>query len=445
VLICGSQEKMAFFLNWDFGWFGQTKREEMIHWLNELLRDAGVHGDTRIYLRTIILLLCSILISIILWWITTNVVGRLIHRILRKSKTHWHEHLKKNKFFTALAHLVPVLFFEIMVRTVFIDFPVILSFLLRMIDVTIVLISLYIIIRFLNTLGDVLLDKPKLNDKPVASYIQLSKIVITILLIVLMVSITFSIDPIVIVTSMGALTAILLLIFKDTILGFVGSIQLAANDMIRIGDWITMEKFGADGYVTEINLATIKIQNFDKTITTIPTYSFISDSFKNWRGMLDSDGRRVMRSINIKIQSVKFCTPELLEKLAEIEIIRNYINTKQAEINEYNEKNNINRQVLLNGLNQTNLGIFRHYVTTYLTTNPAINLGMDLMVRQLEPTDRGVPVQLYAFTINKKWADYEAVMADIFDHLLASVEYFELEVFEQPAGSDMRIIAKGID
>lgn len=436
---------MAFFLNWDFGWFGQTKREEMIHWLNELLRDAGVHGDTRIYLRTIILLLCSILISIILWWITTNVVGRLIHRILRKSKTHWHEHLKKNKFFTALAHLVPVLFFEIMVRTVFIDFPVILSFLLRMIDVTIVLISLYIIIRFLNTLGDVLLDKPKLNDKPVASYIQLSKIVITILLIVLMVSIAFSIDPIVIVTSMGALTAILLLIFKDTILGFVGSIQLAANDMIRIGDWITMEKFGADGYVTEINLATIKIQNFDKTITTIPTYSFISDSFKNWRGMLDSDGRRVMRSINIKIQSVKFCTPELLEKLAEIEIIRNYINTKQAEINEYNEKNNINRQVLLNGLNQTNLGIFRHYVTTYLTTNPAINLGMDLMVRQLEPTDRGVPVQLYAFTINKKWADYEAVMADIFDHLLASVEYFELEVFEQPAGSDMRIIAKGID
>lgn len=435
---------MAFFLNWDFGWFGQTKREEMIHWLNELLRDAGVHGDTRIYLRTIILLLCSILISIILWWITTNVVGRVIHRILRKSKTHWHEHLKKNKFFTALAHLVPLLFFEIMVRTVFIDFPIILSFLLRMIDVTIVFISLFIIIRFLNTLGDVLLDKPKLNDKPVASYIQLSKIVITILLIVLMVSIAFSIDPIVIVTSMGALTAILLLIFKDTILGFVGSIQLAANDMIRIGDWITMEKFGADGYVTEINLATIKIQNFDKTITTIPTYSFISDSFKNWRGMLDSDGRRVMRSINIKIQSVKFCTPELLEKLAEIEIIRNYINTKQAEINEYNEKNKINRQVLLNGLNQTNLGIFRHYVTTYLTTNPAINLGMDLMVRQLEPTDKGVPIQLYAFTINKKWADYEAIMADIFDHLLASVQYFELEVFEQPAGSDMRNIAKGI-
>lgn len=435
---------MAFFLNWDFGWFGQTKREQMIHWMNELLRDVGVHGDTRIYLRTIILLLCSILISIILWWIATNVVGRLIHRIFRKSKTHWYEHLKKNKFFTALAHLVPLLFFEIMVRTVFIDFPVILSFLLRMIDVTIVLISLYIIIRFLNTLGDVLLDKPKLNDKPVASYIQLSKIVITILLIVLMVSIAFSIDPIVIVTSMGALTAILLLIFKDTILGFVGSIQLAANDMIRIGDWITMEKFGADGYVTEINLATIKIQNFDKTITTIPTYSFISDSFKNWRGMLDSDGRRVMRSINIKIQSVKFCTPELLEKLAEIEIIRNYINTKQAEINEYNEKNKINRQVLLNGLNQTNLGIFRHYVTTYLTTNPAINLGMDLMVRQLEPTETGVPVQLYAFTINKKWADYEAVMADIFDHLLAAVQYFELEVFEQPAGSDMRIIAKGM-
>lgn len=436
---------MAYFLNWDFGWFGQAKRDQVINWSNDVLRDVGIHGDTRIYIRTILLLLASVFICFLLWWLTRNILGRIIHRILRKSKTPWFEYLKKNKFFRAFAHLVPLLFFEIMIRTVFIDFPVILSFLLRMINVTIVLISLYIIIRFLNTLGDVLLDKPKLNDKPVASYIQLSKIVITILLIVLMVSIAFSIDPIVIVTSMGALTAILLLIFKDTILGFVGSIQLAANDMIRIGDWITMEKFGADGYVTEINLATIKIQNFDKTITTIPTYSFISDSFKNWRGMLDSDGRRVMRSINIKIQSVKFCTPELLHKLAEIEIIRNYINTKQAEINEYNEKNNVNRQVLLNGLNQTNLGIFRHYVATYLATNPAINQGMDLMVRQLEPTDTGVPVQLYAFTINKKWADYEAVMADIFDHLLAAVQYFELEVFEQPAGSDMRIIAKGID
>lgn len=256
-----------------------------------------------------------------------------------------------------------------------------------------------------------------------------------------MISVAFAIKPLVILTSMGALTAIIILVFKDTILGFVGSIQLAANDMIRIGDWVTMEKYGADGDVIEINLATVKIQNFDKTITTIPTYSFISDSFKNWRGMLDSDGRRVMRGIHIKIQSVKFCTPELLDKLGEIELIRTYIEEKQKEINHYNDTHVTNKSVLMNGRNQTNLGVFRYYVEQYLLNNKEINNEMTLLVRQLEPTEKGVPIQLYAFTNTQEWANYEAVMADIFDHLLAAVSYFQLEVFEAPAGSDMRQMA----
>jgi miniconductance mechanosensitive channel len=239
---------------------------------------------------------------------------------------------------------------------------------------------------------------------------------------------------------MGALTAILLLIFKDTILGFVGSIQLAANDMIRIGDWITMEKFGADGDVVEINLATVKIQNFDKTITTIPTYSFISDSFKNWRGMLDSDGRRLMRAINIKIQSIKFCTPEMLHKFGEIELIKDYIHMQEEAVLNYNSTHNINRKVLLNGRNQTNIGVFRHYCVKYLESHPGINPDMALMVRQLEPSEKGIPIHLYAFTMTKEWAVYETEVSDIFDHLLAAVHYFELEVFENPAGSDMRSI-----
>ena len=419
---------------------GFNFESDIVTWFNRVLRGFGLKGDIMIYLRIFLLLIVAVILGVILWWVTRRVLIEIIHRIVYKSKTKWDDHLVKNRFFAALAHLVPFLFLDFAIRTIFYDNEGLRDVLIRLADLVIITIFIYVLIRFLNTVRDVLLENPRYRDKPIASYVQLSQIILAGLLIIMMISVAFQVDPLVIVTSMGALTAILLLIFKDTILGFVGSIQLAANDMIRIGDWITMEKFGADGDVVEINLATVKVQNFDKTITTIPTYSFISDSFKNWRGMMDSDGRRIMRSINIKIQSVKFCNPELLSKLAEIELIRDYITTTEDKIKNFNEQNNVNRSVLLNGLNQTNLGIFRHYITRYLESSKEINHEMPLMVRQLEPKDTGVPIQLYTFTKTQEWAEYEGVMADIFDHLLAAVQYFELEVFEQPAGSDMRAL-----
>lgn len=421
---------------------GFNFESDIVTWCNRVLRGFGLKGEMMIYLRTLLLLIVALVMGVILWWVTRRVLIEIIHRIVHKSKTKWDDHLVKNRFFAALAHLVPFLFLDFAIRTIFYDNEGVRDVLIRLADLVIITIFIFVLIRFLNTVRDVLLENPRFRDKPIASYVQLSQIILTGLLIILMISVAFQVDPLVIVTSMGALTAILLLIFKDTILGFVGSIQLAANDMIRIGDWITMEKFGADGDVVEINLATVKVQNFDKTITTIPTYSFISDSFKNWRGMLDSDGRRIMRSINIKIQSVKFCNPELLSKLAEIELIRDYITTTEDKIKNFNEQNKVNRSVLLNGLNQTNLGIFRHYITRYLESSKEINHEMPLMVRQLEPKDTGVPIQLYTFTKTQEWAEYEGVMADIFDHLLAAVQYFELEVFEQPAGSDMRALTE---
>lgn len=418
--------------------FGSLQRNDFIEWCNAKMQIWGIEGDILIYLRTAVLFVIAVAISAALWWGTRKVLIQVIHGLAYKSKTKWDDYLVKNRFFAALAHLVPFLFIDAMIKTVFYDFEVLSDFLLRLTDVATIVIALYSIIRFLNTARDVLVEKPRLKDKPVESYFQLGKIVVTCFLIILMISVAFRVDPLMIFTSMGALTAIILLIFRDTILGFVGSIQLAANDMIRIGDWVTMEKYGADGDVIEINLATVKIQNFDKTITTIPTYSFISDSFKNWRGMLDSDGRRLMRSLNIKIQSVKFCSPELLQKMREIELIRNYVEEKEREISDFNANNNVNKTMLLNGRNQTNLGIFRYYITKYLENNPEINDTMTLMVRQLEPTEKGVPIQLYAFTKTQEWAFYEEIMADIFDHILAAVPYFNLEVFEEPAGSDMR-------
>lgn len=422
--------------------FSNQSKEQFITWWDHLIGAAGLSGSGLTYVRTFVLLLVAIGVSAILWWLTRKVLIEIIHRIAVKSKTKWDDYLVKNKFFSALAHLVPFLFLELMIDMVFHDFPALVMLLVRLTDIVIIIISLYVILRFLNTARDVLIEKPRLKDKPIESYFQLTKIVVTGLLIILMISVAFQVNPVVIVTSMGAITAILLLVFKDTILGFVGSIQLAANDMIRIGDWVTMEKFGADGDVVEINLATVKIQNFDKTITTIPTYSFISDSFKNWRGMLDSDGRRVMRSINIKIQSIKYCSPELLNKIGEIELIRTYIDKKEQEITDYNKTHKINKSVLLNGRNQTNIGIFRYYIQKYLENHKDINHEMMLMVRQLAPSADGIPIQLYAFTKTHEWEEYEAVMADIFDHLLAAVKYFELEIFESPTGSDMRSLVE---
>ena len=416
--------------------------QDIVRWTNDALGSVGVEGDSQMYLRTLLLLLGATFISFILWWVTKKVLIEVIHRFVYKSKTKWDDYLVKNKVFSAIAHLVPVLFLDFMILTVFSSFPLIADFLLRATDIVIIVIILYVILRTLNSAKDVLIEKPRLKDKPIESYFQLGKIVIRGLFIILIISIAFKIEPLVILTSMGALTAILILVFKDTILGFVGSIQLAANDMVRIGDWITMEKYGADGDVIEINLATVKVQNFDKTITTIPTYSFISDSFKNWRGMLDSDGRRIVRSIHIKIHSIKFCTSELLNKIGEIELIRNYIDEKEKEILDFNDNNQINKTVLLNGRNQTNIGIFRYYIQEYLEKNPDINGKMTLMVRQLDPSDKGVPIQLYTFTKTHDWVEYELIMADIFDHLLAAVPFFDLEVFEQPAGSDMRRLAQ---
>ena len=231
-------------------------------------------------------------------------------------------------------------------------------------------------------------------------------------------------------TTLGAASAILLLIFKDTILGFVASIQVAVNDTVRIGDWITMEKYGADGDVVEINLSTIQIQNFDMTITSIPTYALISDSFKNWRGMQASGGRRIKRSILLKAKSIHYLTDEKIEKLKGIEFIATYLSTKQAELEKYNKAKNVDKSLLINGLNLTNVGVFRKYMQTYVEKHSGINKDMFIMVRQLAPTPQGLPLEIYCFSSDKRWENYEYIMSDIFDHALAAVTYFDLEIYE---------------
>lgn len=245
-------------------------------------------------------------------------------------------------------------------------------------------------------------------------------------------------------TAMGAASAVLMLIFKDTILGFVASIQISANDMVRVGDWITMAKYGADGDVEEINLTTVKVVNFDKTITTIPTYALIADSFQNWRGMQNSGGRRIKRSILVKINSIRHLGSEELDALRRIQLLRPYIDERRAEIERYNNEHRVDEGLLINGRHLTNIGLYRKYIELYIQAHPGIHPGMTRMVRQLAPNEHGLPLEIYCFTNDTRWLVFEGIMADIFDHLLAVNEYFHLEVFESPAADDLRMAARSL-
>jgi miniconductance mechanosensitive channel len=222
------------------------------------------------------------------------------------------------------------------------------------------------------------------------------------------------------------------LIFRDTILGFVASVQVSLNDMVRIGDWITFDKYGADGDVIEINLATVKVRNFDNTTTTIPTYSLISDSFRNWRGMLDSKGRRIKRHILIKAKSIRFLNEEDLQRMKSIQLVSSYIDVRQDEINKYNKTYNVDKSLSINGRNMTNFGLFRKYITQYLEQYPGLNKEMILLCRQLQPTAHGIPLEIYAFSKDQRFEQYEYIMSDIFDHIIASISYFDLEIYEMP-------------
>src|SRR5690606_37029992 len=283
-------------------------------------------------------------------------------------------------------------------------------------------------------------ESERFKDKPMESYVQVMMIFawgIGIFWIIQLLR-GFSLVSL---TTLGAASAVLLLIFKDTILGFVASIQVSVNDIVRIGDWITFSKFGADGYVTEINLATLRVQNWDNTYTTIPTYSLIADSFQNWRGMQESEGRRIKRSIYVKQTSIRFLSAEDVERLKKIELIKPYLEHRQKDVDKYNAKNEVNKDLLINGRNQTNLGVFRYYIDALLNENSAISKDLFLMVRHLAPTDKGIPIEIFCFSKDKRWVNYEHIQADLFDHILAAISYFDLEVFELPTGKDLQALA----
>jgi len=403
------------------------------HLLYDYFISLGMSSSTASYLNMLALLIGLFIVIFIIDFIVRRILLTMFSKLAEKSKSNFDDIMVENKVFRNVAHIIPLLVAVEYVPMVFSDFPYWENIIEKTLLVFGIILTLWVVRSFLNTLKDYFKTLPRLKDKPIDSYIQVFMIFAWVVGIFSAFAIITGIPFLKFITGLGAASAIIILVFRDTILGFVASIQVSINDMVRIGDWITFEKYGADGDVVEINLSTVKVQNFDKTITTIPTYALISDSFKNWRGMMTSGGRRIKRSLSIKLSSVKYLSVNEVDNLKSIQIISNYLNTRQKDIQKYNTNNNADKSLLLNGRNLTNLGVFRKYLETYIETHSAINKDMTIMVRQLAPTSQGIPIEIYAFSSDKRWQNYEYIMADVFDHVISAVPYFDLEIYELDA------------
>jgi miniconductance mechanosensitive channel len=405
--------------------------------------------------------LTTLIILVLIAWISHFVAKKIIvktaTRISRRTKTKWDDFLLHRKFFSYLSHIVPALILynaagfsfpeihqninelsdaalEVLSKDYYIGLA---GFFIKVAKVYFVLIFVLVLNSLLNAGLDVYNTTPFARNRPLKVYIQLFKILFFSLSGILIISILLERDPTVLLAGLGAFGAILLLVFKDSILGFVASIQLSGNNMLKIGDWVEMPSRRADGSVIDITLNTVKVQNWDKTISTIPTYAMISESFINWKGMQEAGGRRIKRSINIDMNSIRFCDKEMLSRFGKFELIRDYVREKEKEINEYNEQKNISSEDIISGRKQTNIGVFRKYLEAYLRRHPMVNKELTFIVRHLQPTEKGLPIEIYIFSSDTAWVNYEAIQADIFDHILAVVPEFELRIFQEPSGADI--------
>jgi len=403
-----------------------------------ILRNFGVDQNQAQVLKMIILIIVTGLVAVLLWKIAHLVFNKLIKRVVLRRSIQW-SNLLMERAFAKLAYIVLAIYISEVLPLVFSDYPAWIPTIVTLTYAYIAFVVIQLIISAISASNIYLSTSNKFKDKPIASFTQLAKIVVWVIGIIYMLSILIDRNPLALFGALGAISAVVLFIFKDTILGFIASIQLTINDMIRIGDWVSVPKYGADGTVTGIFLTTIKVRNWDKTISTVPTYSFVSDSFKNWRGMQESGGRRIKRAINMKMSSVKYCDDEMLERYAKIELVKEHIKKRAEEILAYNTEKNVDTvRSVVNGRKMTNIGIFRVYILNSLVNNPNINLDMIHMVRQLEPTETGMPIEIYCFSRIKNWIEYEGIQSDIFDHIMATARHFDLEIFESPASSDIQ-------
>ncbi|NLK27514.1 MAG: mechanosensitive ion channel [Clostridiales bacterium] len=405
-------------------------------YINTILINKGIEESTAQVLSYGILILIILMICFIANLLIKKVILRLMTRIIVKNRYHWDDVLLNHKLFERAADLVP----GIVIYSFAPAFPGATIMIERFASIYISFIFILIVNELLKVVNDIYRTYPISRIRPITGFLQIIKIILYIVIGIIMIARIMGENPLYLLSGIGAFAAVFSFVFKDSILGFIAGIQLTSNDMLRIGDWIEMQKYGADGDVIDITLNTVKVQNFDKTIITIPAYALVSDSFRNWRGMAEFGGRRIKRSIYIDVNSIGFCTPQMLEKFKRIHYLSDYINAKEKEIQEYNIENKVDTDLLINGRHMTNIGTFRAYITNYLKNHPGLHKGSTLMVRQLPPGDHGLPLEIYAFTNTTNWVNYENIQSDIFDHIFSVAEEFGLRIFQNPTGYDVQRI-----
>lgn len=402
-------------------------------WIQDFLIGLGIPEQGIIYTKLIVLFALVVIIVLCLQYLLRRILLFVFHRAVNITKLSFINYTIENRLPHYLALIGPYSFVRGTIPVVFYDFHTMITPMLKATDVYMVFMVIWIIMSIVRSFGGVLQEKPAFHNKPMKSYFQVVQIVLFIFGAVVIYSILTGKSATTFFAAMGAASAILMLLFQDSIKGFAGSIQVTTNNMVQIGDWITMNKYGADGNVEEINLTTVKIRNFDKTITTVPTYALISDSFQNWRGMQDSGGRRFRRALNIKHNTIRFLTDDELEKYKGIDGLKEYITAKQKEFSKMPKREGL----LSNMYRITNSDLFLQYGIYYLRNHPRIDKNLTLLVRQLPPGPQGLPIELYTFTNTTVWAEYELILSEIVNHFIGIVKYFDLTIFEESSGSDI--------
>ena len=403
--------------------------EQYLEILKNLNLRMGLNASASSTLAEITAFLSLVILGVLLYFLARLLINKTVNVFIRRTPSKYDDLLIKNRVLVRICLLIPAILLKYFTDETLPSFPDTVEIIIKIVKIYEIVTYTAVLLALVNTAHDLYNSFEMSKLKPIEGLIQVVKGVLYAVCVLLITAFLLGKSVGTIVIGLGTLSAVLMLIFQDSIKGFVGSIQLSINDMLRIGDWIVMGP--ADGTVQEINLTTVKVQNWDNTITTIPTYTLVSSPFTNWRGMSESGGRRISRSFNIDVTTIHYCTPEMLEKYKHYSLVKDYITQREEDIEEYNKANGIDTSEIMNGRQQTNLGIFRAYIKAYLNNNPKLNHNLTMMVRQLQPTEFGIPMQIYAFSSNKDWTAYEEIQSDIFDHVLAAAPMFDLKVFQR--------------
>jgi len=403
--------------------------EKNIEILNGIGESMHLGATTSLAFAEGLAVVTLLLTGVLLYFLARFIISKTVNVLIRKTPSKYDDLFIKNKVFVRICLLIPAILIKYYLKSAMPDFPGASDVILKVTKIYEIIVYASILMALVNSAHELYNSFETSKLKPIEGLVQVVKGVIIAVSVLLITTFLLGKSLYSIVIGLGTVSAVLMLIFQDSIKGFVGSIQLSINDMLRIGDWIVMGQ--ADGVVQEINLTSVKVQNWDNTITTIPTYTLVSSPFTNWRGMSESGGRRIARSINIDVNTIRYCTSEMLEKYKHYALVKDYICEKEDDIKEYNKANNIDTSEIMNGRQQTNLGIFRAYIKAYLNNNAKLNHNLTMMVRQLQPTEFGVPLQIYAFSSDKQWTNYEEIQSDIFDHIISAAPMFDLKIYQK--------------